>query len=211
MKAQSIKKYLKPSKIAGRWTTFNGAMQAALAVPEAYDPERHAEALRLLGLDNFESLRCVYCGEPAKTWDHLENNVRGGRFSGFGHRIFNLVPACRTCNEKKGGKHWRDHLEKCNPPDKSERTRRLEAFAQRNDAERFGWAEIEREFPELAAEYDQLRADIREKLEAADRVAERIREKVARRLSKTERPEGGPSAGAHFEHASRRDSARANG
>lgn len=182
MKADTVKKYLKPSKITHRWTTFNGAMQAALAVPESYDPERHAEALRILGFAYADDLTCVYCGDPAKTWDHLENNVKEGRFSGFGHRLFNLVPACRTCNEKKGAKHWRAFLDELNPGDKLERAQAIEAFSRRNAAESFGWAQIQQEFPELAGEYDRLREEIRERLRAADQVAQQIRESVTARL-----------------------------
>lgn len=182
MKANTVKKYLKPSKIMNRWTTFNGAMQAALAVPERYDPERHAEALRILGFADAEDLTCVYCGDPAKTWDHLENNVKNGRFSGFGHRLFNLVPACRTCNEKKGAKHWRVFLDELNPADQLERAQAIEAFSRRNAAESFGWAQIQQEFPELAGEYDRLLEEIRERLRAADQVAQQIREGVTARL-----------------------------
>lgn len=182
MKADTVRKYLKPYKVMSRWTTFNGALQAGLAVPEAYDPTRHAEALTLLGQDPEGDLSCVYCGGPAATWDHLENNVKKGRFSGFGHRIFNLVPACRTCNERKGGKHWKVFLDKLEPPDKAARVRVIGEFAKRNAAENFGWDEIEREFPELAKHYDLLRREIHERLRLADQVAIKIRAAVSARL-----------------------------
>jgi hypothetical protein len=182
MKASSVKKYLKEPKILRRWTTFNGSIQSALGVPEVYDADRHAAALALLGQSVEDDLLCVYCGAAAATWDHLENNVRGTRFSGFGHRIYNLVPACRSCNERKGRKDWKEYLDKLDPTDKTERANALARFAKENAAESFGWEQIEREFPDLAKEYDELRNEIREKLRAADSVALKIRKAVSARL-----------------------------
>jgi 5-methylcytosine-specific restriction endonuclease McrA len=39
---------------------------------------------------------CVYCGSGAGTADHVVPRAKGG-----GHRLGNLVPACRPCNERK--------------------------------------------------------------------------------------------------------------
>src|SRR6266850_5675274 len=107
-RAESIAVYLKEHRISGRWSTINGAVQVALSVPDDYDAEKVASLIGLIEQKLDEELRCVYCGEPAATWDHLFNNVKDSRFSGYGNRIFNLVPACRTCNESKGGKDWRE-------------------------------------------------------------------------------------------------------
>lgn len=177
MRAASIKKYLKASKIAGRWTTFNGSFQAALAVPESYDAVKHARALKLLGRDPGAELTCVYCDKPAATWDHLENNVRGGRYSGYGHRIFNLVPACRTCNESKSGKSWPAFVD----GDPTRRAR-LEAFAAADAHERFGWERIVQDLPELAQRHLQIQEDVRSKVREADDVAADIRVQVVRVL-----------------------------
>jgi len=106
-RADSIKAYLKPFKIASKQTTFNGAVQLALAVHDEFDQKKVAELIGLLEQSIDVDLKCVYCDHPAATWDHLYNNVQAKRFSGYGNRIFNLVPACRTCNEKKGSKDWR--------------------------------------------------------------------------------------------------------
>lgn len=40
---------------------------------------------------------CVYCGGPNQTADHVMPRALGG-----GHRLGNLVPACRKCNGRKG-------------------------------------------------------------------------------------------------------------
>ncbi len=42
---------------------------------------------------------CVYCGAPATTVDHVTPLARGGH-----HAVYNLVPACGTCNSSKGAK-----------------------------------------------------------------------------------------------------------
>lgn len=50
--------------------------------------------------DHIAALRagtCVYCGSPAHSADHIRPLYRGGH-----HRVENLVPACRMCNEFKG-------------------------------------------------------------------------------------------------------------
>lgn len=185
MKAPTIKKYLVPRKIAGRWTTFNGAMQGALAVPELYDSAKHAKALALLGQNSDEDLLCVYCGAAAATWDHLECVVKSRYYSGSGHRIYNLVPACRTCNEKKGGKPWAAFLLEIGGADEGLRRERLERFAQRELVERFGWDDIVRELPDLAKRYQELITEIRGKLKEADDLAAQIRAKAASRREST--------------------------
>lgn len=42
---------------------------------------------------------CVYCGEPATDIDHVWPRSRGGD-----DHPNNLVPACQSCNTRKGGK-----------------------------------------------------------------------------------------------------------
>ncbi|MEX3644024.1 HNH endonuclease [Mycolicibacterium porcinum] len=42
---------------------------------------------------------CVYCGRGRGTVDHLRPRVRGGHWE-----VWNLVPACETCNVFKGGR-----------------------------------------------------------------------------------------------------------
>lgn len=61
-------------------------------------PQKVYEAIRASG-------PCVYCGQPAKTVDHIRPLGRGG----WDHED-NLVPACKFCNRSKGTKfltEWR--------------------------------------------------------------------------------------------------------
>lgn len=45
--------------------------------------------------------RCAYCGEVAKSLDHVTPRHKGGLTV-----IENLVPACLTCNGRKGAENW---------------------------------------------------------------------------------------------------------
>lgn len=182
-RADSIKAYLKPFKIASKLTTFNGAAQLALAVHDDFDKKRVAELICLLEQSNDHDLRCVYCDKPAATWDHLYNNVQANRFSGHGNRIFNLVPACRTCNEKKGSKDWRVFA-KTVAPEYPAVERRLAAVEKRNDAEKYPWELIVQRHPNLAADYDQALGELKAKIRELDALAEKIREAICAELAK---------------------------
>jgi hypothetical protein len=183
---ESIKKYLRPFRIASKQTTFNGAVQLALAVHDEFDLERVEELLSLLEQSVGAELQCVYCGKPAATWDHLFNNVSEKRFSGYGNRIFNLVPACRTCNEKKGSKHWRTFA-KLVAADFSAVERRLSAVEKRNDAERYPWDLIVKRHPDLAAKYDKAQEELRAKIRELDGLAEQIRAAISVELTASQR------------------------
>lgn len=176
-----MRNHLREHRISRRWTTFNNAFQTALAIPEIYDEAKAAEAMAILDQQADEDLKCVYCGALAATWDHLYNNVVKGRFSGYGNRIFNLVPSCRTCNERKGGKHWRKFLEESNPPDVDARIALLAKLEMRSNRERFGWEEIKAEFPELAEQYARQLDYLRASLERADETAEQLRDLIRNR------------------------------
>lgn len=181
-----MKKYLRPFRILSRWTTFNGAFQLALAVHEKYDESKVGRLLKALDQEPKDILRCVYCGEPARTWDHLFNNVKQGRFSGYGNRIFNLVPACRSCNERKGPKHWKVFLSQVGNEradvDIQKVASRLAAVEALDDGERYPWSRISGRCPELAAKYEELISDVRSKLQELDAVASAIREEVRKDL-----------------------------
>lgn len=111
MRKQDLKRYLKPLSIHGsRQSTINGVFAAALLPYEAYDDARVSEALALLDQDPDGELDCVYCGDLAKTWDHLVHVSKKGLPNGPGHRMGNLVPCCKDCNSSKGGKDWEEFL-----------------------------------------------------------------------------------------------------
>lgn len=111
MTPKSIRSHLAPYSIfAKRKTTVAHAFASALAPSDEYDEARIEQSLVALGQKNLTQLTCVYCDRLAETWDHLENLVKDGRLNGYGHQIGNLVPCCRDCNSKKGGKPFRTFI-----------------------------------------------------------------------------------------------------
>ena len=46
--------------------------------------------------------KCAYCGEKAEAQDHIIPLSKGGH-----HTKENVVPACKSCNSKKGDKIWK--------------------------------------------------------------------------------------------------------
>lgn len=49
---------------------------------------------------------CAYCGNPADTWDHIVPVAAGGRTAPG-----NVLPACRSCNSRKGTRDVYDFIE----------------------------------------------------------------------------------------------------
>lgn len=174
-RVESIKSYLREFRIESKWSTINGAAQMALAIPDSFDQQKITVLMSLIEQTMDADLVCVYCGNHAATWDHLFNNVQGNRYSGYGNRIFNLVPACRTCNERKGGKHWRTFVTELNPEKLDDVVRRLEAVEKKNDAERYDWSIIEERHSELAAKYDAALRELKMKVRELDALASKIR------------------------------------
>jgi len=177
LKASSIKKYLKPNTIQGRKSTFSNAFASALAPYDTYSEAAVAEAIGDLDQDPAKDLYCVYCEKEAATWDHVFNRVVKGEFSGHGHRIRNLVPCCRTCNERKGKKHWKTFLELLNPEDKEQRIGRMERFLHAHAAPD-DYEIIQSKAPEELRQFLQIRAEIFRLMAEADQLAEKIRKKA---------------------------------
>ena len=177
LKASSIKKHLKPNTIRGRKSTFSNAFASALAPYDKYSETAVANALNDLDQDATEDLFCVYCGKDAATWDHVFNRVVEGEFSGHGHRIRNLVPCCRTCNERKGKKHWKTFLETLDLPDKDQRIARMKRFLQ-SHAVPDDYEVIKSKAPEELRQFLQIRDQIFLLMVEADQLAESIREKA---------------------------------
>tara|TARA_R110002126_G_scaffold38955_2_gene115879 strand:+ start:93 stop:644 length:552 start_codon:yes stop_codon:yes gene_type:complete len=178
LKASSIRKYLKPNTIQSRRSTFSNAFASALAPYDVYSNAAVTEAIKDLDQDPAGELYCVYCGKEAATWDHVFNRVVNGEFSGYGHRIRNLVPCCRTCNERKGKKHWKTFLELINPDDKDQRVDRMERFLRAHTATD-DYEIIQHKAPEELQKFLQVRAEIFRLMEKADKLAETIRKKAA--------------------------------
>ena len=111
MQYHSIRGHLRAYSIMGRRkTTINHAFASAIAPCDAFNEASVREAVALLGQDPDLDLQCCYCGAAAETWDHVFATVSASEFSGHGHRLGNLLPCCKTCNSKKGNKHWLTYI-----------------------------------------------------------------------------------------------------
>jgi hypothetical protein len=181
MRYKDIGRHLKPYSIrARRTTTVNHAFAAAIAPCDLYDERRTRDAVQQLGQDPDVDLLCVYCGSNAETWDHVNATVRNKKFSGFGHRLGNLLPCCKPCNSKKGNRTWSDYLNSL-PLDAADSARRrnlIEAYLVHyplSDA-----------VPDHLPEYERLqvlRTQVLEIFKEADDLAKQIREKVCGTLN----------------------------
>ncbi len=179
MKLETIKKHLRPQKIAGRKSTFSNAFASALAPHDEYDRELVAQAITHLGQNPDEDLICVYCDGAAATWDHLFKRVERGEYSGHGHHIRNLVPSCRTCNERKGGKPWQEWIDHKKAADADERKARIAAYIAGGAGQGMAQEEINAVAGEDMARYREIRDQIYALLVEADGVAEKIRAKLS--------------------------------
>lgn len=180
MKRQTIRKHLKAPKIISRRSTWDSAFVSALVGFDPYDDEAVCEALRDLGQNPNGDLTCVYCGEPAATWDHLFGRVRGRKPTGYGHHIRNLVPCCRTCNEKKQGKPWEDWLNiKARGRDRAKRAKQIKSFLAKAQNTLRTERHLKKIAPEEFEKFQQVRTRIFELVVKADKLAAAIHQRFA--------------------------------
>ena len=108
MKMSSIKYHLRKYSIhQKRSTTINNAFASAVAPCDKYCEKITESIVKDLEVMADGKIHCVYCGlHRAETWDHLFPLVKNNEPSGFGHTYGNLVPCCKVCNSRKGGKKW---------------------------------------------------------------------------------------------------------
>jgi hypothetical protein len=177
MRYGDIQRHLRPYSIcANRTTTVNHAFAAAIAPCDVYDEQITRDAIRKLDQDPDADLFCVYCGSGADTWDHAHATVREKKFSGFGHRLGNLLPCCKPCNSRKGNKAWLKYLESL-PLNELELARRRSVIEMY--LEKFLPQDAIPEHVEEYLELQKLRDEVLEIFKKADVLAKRIREKVS--------------------------------
>ncbi|SFR81519.1 HNH endonuclease [Sphingomonas jatrophae] len=173
MRIKSIASHLRPYvMLARRRTTINHAFAAAVAPFDTYDEVTVARAMLVLGMDPGRDLDCAYCGEPAETWDHIHATVRNSRFSGYGHRLGNLLPCCKPCNSKKGSKAWDAHLRSLPMADdlRAERESAIAAFI-----DLYGYPEFTETDTPDHQRIEAIRLQVLDLLTEGDAIAARIR------------------------------------
>ena len=177
MRYTSIKKHLKPYSIASRKSTIAHAFASAIAPHDEFDDEKAREAIVWLGQDPDSDLRCAYCDSVAKSWDHVNGIVKSKRFSGFGHRIGNLLPCCESCNSAKGNLDWKRYMSKIVMPEKK-RYKQISVIQSYLD--QFLVSDIlPEECPEIE-EMEEIKAQIIKLMVRADDVASGLRTRLAR-------------------------------
>lgn len=155
-----------------RRTTINHMFAAAIAPHDSFDEARVREAVTLLGNDPDNDLSCAYCGDAAETWDHVFATVKDSRFSGYGHRLGNLLPCCKPCNSRKGNKSWQAHLAglELDEPERARRAALIDRYIQV-----YGRVEDGLTSTPDRQRLDVIRAQILTLVAEADEVASRIR------------------------------------
>lgn len=177
MRYTGIKKHLKPYSIASRKSTIAHAFASAIAPHDEFDDETAREAIFCLGQDPERDLRCAYCDADAKSWDHVNGIVKSKRFSGYGHRIGNLLPCCEFCNSAKGNLDWKTYMSKIDMPEKK-KCKQISVIQSYLD--RFLVSDIlPEECPEID-EMEEIKEQIIELMVKADGVASILRTRLAR-------------------------------
>ena len=176
-----FKSKMKQYKATTRSSTISNAFAAALAPADAFDEKELVKALKVLGQDSGEGLLCVYCGKEAQSIDHLHSLVVNKKFSGHGHVLGNLVPACKKCNESKGSKPWRDFARaKGVSADQIARIAKYSELAPEPTSE----DELRGLYPDLMAAYERLKHQAQDLLKVADHLANEIHRLEAKRLKR---------------------------
>lgn len=88
------------------------------------------------------------------------------------------MPCCRSCNESKGQKPWRDYLEVLDPPDKDARVARMQAFLSVPAAQPVGTEDMRHKAGEELERFLEIRSQIFALMAEADRLAVVIRQKA---------------------------------
>jgi len=106
--------------VSGRSSTITAAVWKSIMPYKNPTIDQVEENLKALGMSTEHSY-CAYCGDKWTSWDHLFSVVVDSVYTGFFTDIFNLVPACSTCNSSKGNSEWREWM--TNGSEKSPRYR----------------------------------------------------------------------------------------
>ena len=186
MRYSAIRQHLQPYSIhAKRSTTINHAFASAIAPNDEYKDATISEAILYLGQDPAADLMCAYCDDRlAETWDHVTGLVQGKRYAGHGHTLANLLPCCKQCNSRKGGKEWRAFLADLipDPERRAVKIAHLEHYLARYGRETFDHDDISRLLPEEMRKLGAIQAQILDLMCEADSVAAAIRSGVKQHL-----------------------------
>jgi len=176
-----FKAKMKQYRIVSRSSTISHAFASALAPADSFSESDVLAAMSSLGVVTSKGFLCVYCEDIATTADHLNGLVADSRFTGHGHVLGNLVPACGPCNMSKGGKDWREFCAERNVNEiRVAQLAEYATLAPPTTSE----DDLRDLYPDLMSAYQRLRELSHEILRAADNLANEIHRLEARRLSR---------------------------
>jgi len=180
VKKEDIKRHLKTYSVYNkRRTTINHAFASAIAPSDNFDEDKMNEALKFLGQNPNEDLKCVFCNDYAETWDHLIGLVKDGELRGYGHQIGNLVPCCKQCNSKKGSKEFGRFIDEYSKIyfDKNELTELLSQY-QAKFAKEINLDLLKEKTPDDYKDFLKVKQEIFTLMEKADVLAEKLRKNI---------------------------------
>lgn len=180
MKKEDIKRHLKTYSVYNkRRTTINHAFASAIAPSDDFNEEKMDEALKFLGQNPNEDLKCVFCNDKAETWDHLVGLVKNGELRGYGHPVGNLVPCCKKCNSKKGSKEFDKFINEYDKIyfDKTELIELLSQY-QRKFAKEINLEFLKNKSPNEYNDFQEVKKEIFNLMEKADVLAKKLRKNI---------------------------------
>ena len=173
---------MKPYRLLSRSSTVSNAFAQALAPADEFDEAELTRVFQGLGLVGEKGLLCLYCRESATSVDHLNPLVKDSKFTGWGHVLGNLVPACNECNQSKGGRPWREFVVEMGMD--QQQVHRVEAY-EAQAPEPVSQDELAAFYPDLIDAYQRLRELSVDSLRTAQSLANEIQRLELRRKSKT--------------------------
>jgi hypothetical protein len=180
VKKEDIKRHLKTYSVYDkRRTTINHAFASAIAPSDDFNEEKMNEALKFLGQNPNEDLKCVFCNDYAETWDHLVGLVKKGELRGFGHQVGNLVPCCKQCNSKKGSKEFDRFINEYDKIyfNKHELIELLSQY-QMKFAKEINLNLLKEKTPDDYQAFIHIKQEIFDLMESADILAKRLRKNI---------------------------------
>jgi 5-methylcytosine-specific restriction endonuclease McrA len=166
-----FKSVMKPYRLLSRSSTVSNAFAQALSPADDFDEAKLIEAFENLALVGEKGLLCLYCGKGATSVDHLNPLVKDSKFTGWGHVLGNLVPACNECNQSKGGRPWRDFVAEMGMSE--EQIRRVSTYESQAPTP-VSQDDLAQFYPDLNEAYQRLRELSIDTLRAAQSLANEI-------------------------------------
>ena len=170
------------NKIKSRSSTISNAFVHAIIPTIIPEDEELEEIFKILSID-VENITCVYCGKEASSWDHFRPLVDNKEATGYITEIYNMVPACNTCNSSKGNQDWDKWIDgnskrARNIENKDKHKEKIKNFVKYSNCKVSNVKEIINTHNEISnkiIEYNKMRDEIINKLEEAQKKANEIK------------------------------------